>query len=315
LSHDGMSRKLLVARIDALEAERRTWAEQERLILDLRHQLEGRDALLSCVSHELANLLSSILFNAEIAARPGPEGERRRARAYVDSIRKAGVHMTALLQSLRDAAMMEAGQFTVLPKADDIAPLLADACAIFRARAEARCLRLDLRILGGLSRAWFDRERIHQVVTNLIGNAIEHTLEQGAVIVEAMPWKGSTVRVAVSDTGTGIPSTDLPHLFERYWRTDTGRHRGTGLGLFISKGIVKAHRGELWVESKTGKGSTFFFTLPIGSSAGMSNRSFEDGCERDKSGTFPRLIETDVDMNGEVHRGDLRDKDRASTKV
>jgi signal transduction histidine kinase len=288
LKYQDTSRKLLGARIDALETE----------IQDLRHQLDGRDELLSCVSHELANLLSSILFNAEIAARPGPEGERRRAREYVDSIRRAGVHMTVLLQSLRDAAMMEAGHFTVLPKADDIGPILADACALFRARAEARRVRLELRILGGLSRAWLDRERIHQVVTNLLGNAIEHTREQGAVIVEAAPWKCSSVRVAVSDTGTGIPPTDLPHLFERYWRTDTRAHRGTGLGLFISNGIVKAHRGELWVESTTGKGSTFFFTLPIASSAGLPEKCFENSSGRDESGTFPKIIETGNDQRG-----------------
>jgi signal transduction histidine kinase len=286
LKHQGASRKVLVARIDAAEAE----------IQDLRHQLKGCDELLSCVSHELANLLSSILFNAEIAARPGPEGERRRARENVDSIRRAGDHMTVLLQSLRDAAMMEAGQFTVLPTADDIAPLLAEACSLFRARAEARRVRLELRIAGGLRRAWVDRERIHQVVTNLVGNAIEHTREQGNVIVEAMPWERSSLRIAVSDTGTGIAPTDLPHLFERYWRTDTRARRGTGLGLFISKGIVKAHRGELWVESKTGTGSTFFFTLPVASSVGQPERSFEDVSERDKSGTFPSVSGKDDDQ-------------------
>jgi signal transduction histidine kinase len=296
LTYHGRSRKLLIARIDALEAERRTWTEQERLIQDLRDQLDGRDELLACVSHELANLLSSILFNAEIASQPGPQGERRRAREYVQCIRRAGVHMAVLLQSLRDAAMLEADQFTVSPTADDIAPLLAEACALFRARAEARHVRLELRILGGLSRAWFDRERIHQVVTNLIGNAIEHTREQGAIIVETMPWECSTVRVAVSDTGTGIPPTDLPHLFERYWRTDTRAHRGTGLGLFISKGIIKAHRGELWVESRTGKGSTFFFTLPTACSAALPGRSFENVYGRDESGSFPRMLDTGNDQ-------------------
>ena len=108
-----------------------------------------------------------------------------------------------------------------------------------------------------------DRERILQVLGNLVGNAIKFTPNGGTITVHAEPAEGH-VLVSVADTGPGIPDEYVPHIFERYWKGKREGRSGTGLGLYIAKGIVDAHGGRIWLESKVGVGSTFFFTIPIG---------------------------------------------------
>ena len=234
--------------------------ENARLHEAARRALASRDALLTYVSHDLGNFLNTIVFSARVLSRVLAE-DRADARKPLDAIQQAGSRMTSLIEALRDAAMMDAGQFTVAPNPDEIGPLLAEACSTFQPRADEKRVRLELRVAEGLPWIPFDRERIHQVVGNLLGNALEHTPEEGRVTVEAAPWGGAGVRVAVSDTGPGIPPEDRPHLFERYWRGDATTRKGTGLGLFIAKGIIEAHGGALGVEGEFGHGATFFFIL------------------------------------------------------
>jgi len=100
------------------------------------------------------------------------------------------------------------------------------------------------------------------VLANLVSNALKFAPEGGRVQIRA--WaEGSEVRFSVTDNGPGIPADEISHLFERYWKGAAESLRGTGLGLFIAKGIVGAHRGRIWVDSKAGEGSTFTFTIPI----------------------------------------------------
>jgi signal transduction histidine kinase len=101
-----------------------------------------------------------------------------------------------------------------------------------------------------------------QLLSNLLGNAIKFTPENGAIIVSVEPL-GEEVRFSISDTGPGIATDHRPQLFARYWKAEKGGRRGAGLGLYIAKGIVEAHGGKIWVDSTPGKGSVFSFTLPI----------------------------------------------------
>jgi signal transduction histidine kinase len=117
-------------------------------------------------------------------------------------------------------------------------------------------------VAPGLPRVSADRERILQVLSNLIGNAIKFTPLQGTITLRARQVDGK-VRISVKDTGPGISEEAVPHLFERFWRATSALERGTGLGLSIAKSIVEAHGGTLWVETREGAGSTFFFTLPV----------------------------------------------------
>jgi len=108
---------------------------------------------------------------------------------------------------------------------------------------------------------WADRDRLEQVFENLVGNAVKFTPRGGTIVVGATPRAGE-VLFWVADTGAGIASGDLPHVFERFWQARRPGRRGAGLGLPIVKGIVEAHDGRIWVESTPGRGSTFFFTIP-----------------------------------------------------
>jgi signal transduction histidine kinase len=107
-----------------------------------------------------------------------------------------------------------------------------------------------------------DTERMFQVVSNLVGNAIKFTPREGRISVAATV-QGELVEIRISDSGAGIASEQLPHVFERYWRIREGNASGTGLGLYISQGIVKAHGGELIASSEVGVGSEFRFTVPM----------------------------------------------------
>jgi signal transduction histidine kinase len=103
-----------------------------------------------------------------------------------------------------------------------------------------------------------------QVFSNLVGNAVKFTPEHGTITVRAVEEEGG-VHFSVTDTGPGIPESELPHLFERYWQAKKTSGTGAGLGLYIAQGIIGAHGGRIWVESKVGQGTTFHFTLPIAS--------------------------------------------------
>jgi signal transduction histidine kinase len=237
--------------------------ENARLHQTASRALAARDELLAFVTHDLRNFLTTIIFGAEVLAQSGSKGERRSGRRQVDAIRQAGIRMASVLDALRDAGMIEAGQFRIESRSDDLRGLLAESVGMMQVRADMRQVRLELRISSDLPELSFDHERIHQVLANLVGNAIEHSLPGGLVLLEAAFVRDEDyVRITVRDEGPGISPESLPHLFERYWRKDTHDRKGTGLGLFIAKGIVEAHEGSLSVETEIGRGTTFMFSRP-----------------------------------------------------
>jgi signal transduction histidine kinase len=117
-----------------------------------------------------------------------------------------------------------------------------------------------------------DRQRVLQVFSNLIGNAIKFTPAGGEIAIDVKA-DADQVRFAVSDSGPGIPQADLAHIFDRYWQRRETARRGTGLGLFIAKALVEGHHGRIWCESQIGKGSTFYFTLPRSDAAVAQNET------------------------------------------
>ena len=127
--------------------------------------------------------------------------------------------------------------------------------------AAPKDLKLDGMASAGL-RVRCDHERVLQIVSNLVGNAIKFTPEGGSIGIEARSV-GDEGWFSVRDTGQGIPEDELPHVFDRFWQGRRKSHAGIGLGLSIVKGLVEAHGGRLWVESKVGAGTTFFFTLSL----------------------------------------------------
>jgi two-component system phosphate regulon sensor histidine kinase PhoR len=147
----------------------------------------------------------------------------------------------------------------------DISEVILSPVERLRSQAERSNITIRVDIADNLPAVFADAGRIQQVVGNLVHNAIKFTAEGGAIEVEArLDEQRAAVVVAVKDTGTGIPGHDLNRIFERFYKADRARSSGgTGLGLAISRHLVIAHGGEIWARSKEGKGSTFYFSLPL----------------------------------------------------
>jgi len=227
--------------------------------------IRARDNLLAVVSHDLRNYLNTVRMAAELLHRF--KSLAADAVPQVDAIKRAVSRMDQLIKALRDATMIETGHFAVEAREEDTGSIVDEASTTLRPLAEGRSLALRVSLEEPPPSASCDRERVLQVLTNLVSNAVKYTSAGGEIAIE-VKHVGEWVRFAVSDTGGGIPESELPHVFERHWSAHRGKEKGTGLGLFIVKGIVEAHGGAIWVESKVGSGSTFYFTLPAASHVG-----------------------------------------------
>jgi signal transduction histidine kinase len=170
--------------------------------------------------------------------------------------------MSRLIDDLLQAATIEMQTFKVETAPEAIAPMIEEALATIQATAARKSVRLERAITRELPPVRCDRQRIEQVLCNLLENGIRFVPDGGTIRVSACTV-ADDIQMTVSDDGPGIAATDLPHLFDRYWKgKEKGRH-GLGLGLYIAKGIVEAHGGRIWVESQPGRGTSFSFTLPI----------------------------------------------------
>ena len=185
--------------------------------------------------------------------------------ALVDSLYEETMLLTRLVDDLHELAQAEAGQLTLLRTTAALGDVVEQAVQILRPQADAKGVTLSVDLPLGLPEVDIDRERIGQVLRNLMNNALVHTHAGGKIVIAAKQDDGY-VSVAVRDTGEGIPSEDLPHVFDRFYRADRSRARqtgGYGLGLAIVRQLVLAHGGTIAVESEPGKGSTFTFTAPV----------------------------------------------------
>jgi light-regulated signal transduction histidine kinase (bacteriophytochrome) len=248
--------------IEAAEELRRNVVEVdlERQLLREQRAVQTRDDLVAVVSHDLRSPLGVIQMQAALLSAPD-EGDPspRRVRDGAQRIQRAVDRMTALIRDLLDLARIEAGRFELDSQPLRIRDVMDDTLSIVRAQADAKHVVIREHVVD--ERTLGDRERIFQVLSNLLNNAIRFTPEGGQIDVHAA-LTGAQVLFTVADTGPGIPAEQLPHLFDRYWQARRAGHSGTGLGLYIAKGIVEAHGGRIWVESPPGSGARFQFTLP-----------------------------------------------------
>jgi signal transduction histidine kinase len=225
--------------------------------------LASRDDFLGIVSHDLRNLLSGIVLSAGQLART-PEGADTNERTMVGvaRIQRYAARMNRLIGDLVDVVSIEAGKLAMQKERADATALIVEAVDAFTQAAVDKGISL---VIEGGERprllADFDRERMLQVLANLITNALKFT-GPGGRISARVERSGDELRLSVSDTGCGISGDLLPAVFERFWQVGKDDRRGLGLGLYISKCIVGAHGGRIWAESELGKGSTFRFTLP-----------------------------------------------------
>jgi signal transduction histidine kinase len=222
--------------------------------------IDAREQVLGVVAHDLRNPLGTIKMAAEMLQEEVVPVEEY--PKYLGSIQRAGDRMNRLIQDLLDVARMEAGRLPVEPTRVQVDALLADVAEMMRPHAVERGLVLDVVCPAELPAVRVDAERIGQVFSNLVGNAIKFTPPGGRIWLRAERM-GDKVRLSVADTGPGIPPEKLPEIFAPFWQADRMDRRGLGLGLSIAKGIIEAHQERIGVESRPGEGTEFWFTAPV----------------------------------------------------
>ncbi|MBN1400216.1 MAG: HAMP domain-containing protein [Anaerolineae bacterium] len=233
------------------------------MLQDLRHirQLETvRREFVSNISHELRTPLASLKALSD-TLRDGALEDTERAIHFLERIDHEVDALTQMTQELSELTRLESGQAPLRLVPTDLAEVIPPAVERLRPQAERAGLQLEVTLQEGLPRVLGDRERLRQVVTNLVHNAIKFTPQGGHVRVAAAEEAGEVV-VSVADTGIGIPDDVLTRIFERFYKRDRSRsEEGMGLGLAIAKHVVQGHGGRIWVESTEGRGSVFSFTL------------------------------------------------------
>ncbi len=234
--------------------------DNARLYKESQEASQARDDLIAIVSHDLRSPLNAVLSGASLLM-DIPLPEEKRQEQY-GAIKRAAQRMERLTRDLLDITRIEAGHLKIEPVPADLRSVIEEALDAATFAAGKAGISVSAEIQDQLPPGLVDRARILQVLDNLVSNAIRHTPEGGRITVAAEA-SDDTVQVRVADTGSGIPDELRDHIFDRYYQAESSDHGGAGLGLPIAKGIIDAHRGKIWLETAVGKGTTFFFTLPV----------------------------------------------------
>ncbi len=231
-------------------------------ITRFRQAEELKSTFVSVVSHELKTPVALIKGYAETLGREDAQWDRATLREGLDVIGEEADHLTHLIDSLLEASRIQAGGLRLQPTDVNLPRLAEKVVDAFRTQTDIHSFDLDFPF--EFPRVWGDPERLREVLSNLIGNAVKYSPAGGNI------WVGgrvdtSGVTVYVADQGIGIPAEEQGRIFERFHRVETGLQRrteGAGLGLYLVKAVVEAHGGRIWVESAPDRGSIFIFTLP-----------------------------------------------------
>jgi signal transduction histidine kinase len=220
--------------------------------------------MVAIVSHDLKDPLSTIqMATSVLVDELVPDvAERRVERRHLQIIQRSAERMSRLIRDLLDANSARAGRLAVVRTPERVDALLADALDVLRPLADAKRIDLSAECPEGLPPVLADRERLLQVFANVGGNALKFTPAGGRVTIRVTA-AGHAARFVVIDTGPGIPTEDLPRVFDRFWQAEGASGLGHGLGLAIAKAIVEAHGGCIGVTSTLGSGSAFAFTVPL----------------------------------------------------
>jgi signal transduction histidine kinase len=221
---------------------------------------------VSHVSHELRTPLTAIKGAMDLVLREvvGPLTEKQ--IHYLTRVRSNTQHLAGLINDLLDLSKIESGRIEVKSSRVSLTGLVHEVVEALRPVAAEKVIALEATVREPSILVWADRDKINQVLTNLIGNAIKFTPVQGKVTVSASINGAESVQVSVSDTGPGVPPDEKEKIFAKFYQiaeVNGENSKGTGLGLAISKALVELHGGKIWVESEPSRGSTFLFTLPV----------------------------------------------------
>jgi PAS domain S-box-containing protein len=226
----------------------------------LENAIKTREEVLGVVSHDLRNPLGSILMNAAMIRRMAKDPNETYVR-IAERIERAGNHMNQMIEDLLNLSRIEAGKFSLSRREVCGCDIISESLEEMKPLAREKNILIEAEGLDQPLQMACDHTQVLRVFSNLIGNAVKFTPEGGLIRVSARDL-GSEVEFSVADTGPGIAEHHLEHVFDRFWQLKKTAHTGAGLGLAIARGIVAAHGGRIWVESKFGRGATFRFTLP-----------------------------------------------------
>jgi two-component system, OmpR family, phosphate regulon sensor histidine kinase PhoR len=231
-------------------------------LTELRSLQSMRREFVGNVSHELRTPLAGIKAIVE-TLQDGAIEDKELARDFLNKIDSEVDSLTQMVNELIELSRIETGKSKLNLTAVNLNDLLKEVIARLIPQAERKLITVTEHLSDDLPSVQADRDRIQQVMTNIIHNAIKFTPESGQIKIDSLSSLDS-VTVIIADNGIGISKEDLPHIFERFFKADKSRsNSGSGLGLAIAKHIVQAHNGKIWVESQEGKGSAFGFSLPL----------------------------------------------------
>jgi two-component system, OmpR family, phosphate regulon sensor histidine kinase PhoR len=235
-------------------------------VTELRRLAQVRTEFVANVSHELRTPLTAIQGYVETLL-GGALEEPDNARRFLEIVQRQTERLGRLINDLTELSNIELGKVTLLLAPTRLDELLDSVLAVVLPRAQAGGVTVTARFPESLPAVRADRDRLAQILINLVDNAVKYTLNRGTTKIGAAETaEPGMVAVTVTDTGIGIPAADLPRVTERFYRVDKARSRelgGTGLGLAIVKHLVLAHGGELDIESEVGRGTTVRFTIPM----------------------------------------------------
>ncbi len=234
-----------------------------RMAEGLAQAEELRRRMVADIAHELRTPLSVIQAQVEALL----DGVFPADAEHIRPIHEETLLLRRLVDDLRTLALADAGQLQLERAPTDVAGLVQRAVSRFQPQALEKGVTLTAEVAPDLPTLKLDAQRMDQVLGILLDNALRYTPAGGRVCVRVEKrGQDGRLRLSVSDTGPGIPTEDLPHVFDRFWRGEKSRSRaggGSGLGLAIAKQLVEAHGGRIWAESTPGQGSTFFMELPV----------------------------------------------------
>jgi PAS domain S-box-containing protein len=235
--------------------------ENARLYRSAREAIRTRDEVLSIVAHDLRNPLHAIGLSAGLLLRRLPQDDDK-IRKMIDTIVHSAERAERLIRDLVEVTRLETGQLFLERTREPVRELLVEAVEMLGPAAQDASIALAVQASERLPAVYLDRDRILQVLSNLIGNAIKFTPPGGRITVAAEKSR-EEVRFSVTDTGTGIAPEHLERIFDRFYQIHAGDRRGAGLGLHIAKSFVEAHGGRIWAESREGQGTTICFSVPV----------------------------------------------------
>ncbi len=235
-------------------------------VTQLRRLEQVRAEFIDNVSHELRTPLTVIVGYLETLS-DEPSLETPNNRKFVHIAHQHAERLSRLVDDLRSLSEIESGKVILRCETISLREVVEEVCEMFQSQLSKKSLQIFSDV-EQMHKAWVDRDRIIQILVNLVDNAIKYSPKGGTILFQAVPQEEQCIVLQVRDTGQGIPSTDLPRITERFYRVDRARSRaegGTGLGLSIVKHLVHLLRGQFRIQSDVGKGTTVELTLPISS--------------------------------------------------